>query len=315
MSAAPRPPTALWFPFPHEVVRSGLWKKLSKGARTVFPVICTFANFETGECYPSIRTIAELAGTGTGRVLEAIEELVKAGLLIRWSGNHTQSNRYKVTLPGVSGPDTPRLPVGDTPASAGETGLSPQRRPNDIHVTTVNVMTTINNGAGAGGGPLEVGDLIRDVAGELGLKKVGLQELDGLIEKYGGEWVSEAFREAVLRGKKTLQYMDGILQNWKRQGKIVRKSKRAAAQDSENESRLNRQKEREEDIRKHEESKKAHLVIEQKLREIPDRERAILKAQAEVECDQEEVPGVARAAVVTSKIRRKVAEKFGIQGL
>ena len=56
-----RPASTLWFAFPHEIIRSGIWKQLSKRAKAVYPVICTFADFKTGECYPSIRTLHEPA--------------------------------------------------------------------------------------------------------------------------------------------------------------------------------------------------------------------------------------------------------------
>lgn len=313
LASAPRPATALWFPFPHEVVRSGLWKKLSKGARTVFPVICTFANFESGECYPSIRTIAELSGTGTGRILEAIEELVKAGLLVRWSGNHTQSNRYKVTLPGVSGADTRRIPEGDTPASSGATGLSPQRSPNDIHVTTVNVTTTINNGAGAG---MER-DRFRSMAEALALRgALAQEELDKFVGEFGAEIAEEAVVEAVAQGKPSMKYARGIAKRWKADGgRIVHSTKAEAAREEvfERKSQLGveRQKKEEQTQRQIQ----ARLLAEQRLGECAPGLLGLWQAEIEVEAEREKIHPIVRESWIKSKLLVRVAREFGIEGL
>jgi len=311
--APPRPASALWFPFPHQVVRSGLWKKLSKGARTVFPVICTFANFETGECYPSIRTIAELAGTGTGRILEAIEELVKVGLLVRWSGNHTQSNRYKVTLPGVSGAETPRLRAGDTPASAGATGLSPQRSPNDIHVTTVNVTTTINNGSGGG---LEK-ERFRSMAEALALRgALAQEELGKFIGEFGPEIAEEAVVEAVAQGKASMKYARGIAKRWKAAGgRIVHSTKVEAAREEVFERKSQETADR---ARKEEEIQKqfqARMMAEQKLVECAPSLLALWQGELQVEADREKILPMIRDSWIRSKLLVRVAREFGIVGL
>lgn len=313
MTGPPRQATALWFAFPHEVVRSGLWKKLSKGARTVFPVICTFANFETGECYPSIRTIAELSGTGTGRVLEAIEELIRSGLLIRWSGNHTQSNRYKVILPGVSEPDTPRLPTGDTPTSAGVTGLSPQRSPNDIHVTTVNVTTTINNGAGGG----REKDRFGSMAEALALRgTLAQEELGKLVEEFGSEIAEEAVVESVAQGKPSIKYARGIAKRWKAAGgRIVHSTKAEAAREEVFERKSQEAANRSRKGEEIEKQFKARLMAEQKLAECAPGLLSLWQNELEVEADRTKILPMVREGWIRSKLLVRVAREFGIEGL
>lgn len=311
--ATPRPASALWFPFPHEVVRSGLWKKLSKGARTVFPVICTFANFETGECYPSIRTIAELAGTGTGRILEAIEELVKAGLLVRWSGNHTQSNRYKVTLPGVSGADTPHIPGGDTRVTAGEPGLSPQRSPNDIHVTTVNVTTTINNGTGGGMDKARFGSMAEalELRGAL-----AQEELGKFVEEFGPEIATEAVVESVAQGKPTIKYARGIAKRWKAAGgRIVHSTKAEAAREEVFERKSQEAATRARKGEEIETQYKARLMAEQKLTECAPGLLSLWQNELEVEAERSKILPMVRESWIRSKLLVRVAREFGIEGL
>src|SRR5262245_16697815 len=91
-----RQPSSLWFPFQLGLIHSGLWASLSKKATKVFPVICAFADFKTGQCYPSTATVARLSGVSKFRVLEAIEELIKKGLLKCRKGDSTHSNHYTV---------------------------------------------------------------------------------------------------------------------------------------------------------------------------------------------------------------------------
>jgi DnaD/phage-associated family protein len=276
-------------------------------------VICTFANFETGECYPSIRTIAELSGTGTGRILEAIEELVRVGLLVRWSGNHTQSNRYKVTLPGVSGAETPRLPVGDTPASAGATGLSPQRSPNDIHVTTVNVTTTINNGTGGG---LEK-DRFRSMAEALALRgTLAQEELDKFIGEFGPEIAEEAVVEAVAQGKASMKYARGIAKRWKAAGgRIVHSTKAEAAREEVFERKSQEEAIRSRKAEEMETQYKARLMAEQKLTECAPGLLSLWQNELALEADRSKILPMVRDSWMKSKLLIRVAREFGIEGL
>lgn len=43
-------------------------------------------------------------------------------------------------------------------------------------------------------------------------------EIDSLIDEYGDTWVIEAMKEAVVRGKRSMKYVDGILKRWKADG-------------------------------------------------------------------------------------------------
>lgn len=51
------------------------------------------------------------------------------------------------------------------------------------------------------------------------INHITMQKLEALIEMYSKEWVKDAIDTAVLNGKYKLTYVDGILQNWKSEGK------------------------------------------------------------------------------------------------
>jgi len=50
------------------------------------------------------------------------------------------------------------------------------------------------------------------------------QALADLLTEFGQEWVTEAMKEAVLQNKRRLKYVFGVLQNWRADGGIRRKT-------------------------------------------------------------------------------------------
>ena len=126
--------SGLWFPFFHVLIDLGIWKALSKKATKLYPVICKFADFETGECYPSLRTLSKLSGMGLTRIREAVDELVEKGLLTCEKGDSQRSNRYKVVRLGVPTTNTrvdnsdPRVPkAAAMPGSSGRSSMESER--------------------------------------------------------------------------------------------------------------------------------------------------------------------------------------------
>jgi DnaD/phage-associated family protein len=313
--------SGLWFPFFHVLIDLGIWKSLSKKASKLYPVICKFADFDTGECYPSLRTLSKLSGIGLTRIREAVDELVAKGLLTCQKGDSQRSNRYKVVRLGVPVPTTrvpdsgtPSVQAGSTPGPVPGSPVGPPGAQNYTQLTITKVTSTKNNSED-GGGLLEgAEDLIQIIAGELGLKKTGVGELESLLSAYGVEWVDEAFKESVRRGKVTLRYMEGILKNWRNKGRAIPKLKGDADREFRLEHSAKVDRERVESLRRAEEGKKAFELVEQTIAKLSDRELTMLKAQAEIECEQEAVPGVVRDAMVKSKMRQKVAQKYGIAG-
>jgi len=318
-----RPASTLWFAFPHEIIRSGIWKQLSKRAKAVYPVICTFADFKTGECYPSIRTIHELSGIGRGWVSAALNELVKAGLIRRWSGQRDgESNRYKIVYWGCSATEHGALHNGAPPPSTSEQPGTPQRSINNIHITTTNITTTTTEKSrrrgGGSSGPVGEGteDLIRTIIAELGLKETGQDELQALIDRFTPERVSEACREAVSQGRPTLKYMGGILKNWERQGKVVRSTRRQLVADQADERREAERRTRLDGDRRWTRRDEAVELAKKKLGECSPDELAAWRAEAMIQADQGRIQaGLFRDSFIESSVLTQAAKKYGIDGL
>ncbi|MFS8542107.1 MAG: DnaD domain protein, partial [Tissierellales bacterium] len=64
----------------------------------------------------------------------------------------------------------------------------------------------------------------------------------GLKEKYGFEWIKNALLEAERQGKRMKKYVEGILENWKRDGgmKLLTDNKQSAAKTSERSIKKNK---------------------------------------------------------------------------
>jgi DNA-binding Lrp family transcriptional regulator len=74
-----------------EMFRNGLFRKIGAGAYSVWSAIKSFADFGTGECWPSIRLLSEDLGMSTETVQRAIRILEKAHMLRVIRG---RPNRY-----------------------------------------------------------------------------------------------------------------------------------------------------------------------------------------------------------------------------
>lgn len=61
---------------------------------------------------------------------------------------------------------------------------------------------------------------------------VSMQKIEALIEIYTKEWVKDAIDTAVLNGKYKLTYVDGILQNWKAEGRNKKEVKHGSTSTS-----------------------------------------------------------------------------------
>jgi hypothetical protein len=65
----------------HEIVKNGLWARLSSPAIRVYGVLLTYAHYMTGWSFPTVKTIARLSGVNKNLVYKALRELELTGLI------------------------------------------------------------------------------------------------------------------------------------------------------------------------------------------------------------------------------------------
>ena len=90
---------SFFFRVEHDLLRSEAFQKLGGSAIKVYLVLGLHADFTTGWAYPSIRTIAKIAGLSRQTVLDAIAELSGMGLLAM-SKSPGRSTAYKIVRQG-----------------------------------------------------------------------------------------------------------------------------------------------------------------------------------------------------------------------
>ena len=338
-----------WFPFPHKIVRSGKWANLSMSAKATYIGLAVYADFNTAECYPSLNTIAKASGVSRSTVSVGIAELVKEGLLVRDSGDYTRSNRYKMVewprlTPSEPGeiPDGPSPAPGppprdpspapglpytasrSTPTPADKPPLAREPVPKDNQLTTANRTTTTNDGGDksrrSGRLPLDgeagVQDLTETLARELGLKAMGLRDLEQLIKTYSPQLVLEACHEAVSNGRATLKYMKGILRNWAKEGKGADRTTRKESAAAKDRAKMETERrEREASRLRQERRYEARQIVKAKLAECDADELAAWRAEAEKEAAERGLTGRFQEESVKMTIQERVALKYGIEGL
>lgn len=83
-----------YFMFLNDVIRSGLWSKLSGAAKAIYPVIGIHINQETKDAFPSVSLIQKFTGLSRQSVITGIQELVNVGLITKVKGDPRHSNKY-----------------------------------------------------------------------------------------------------------------------------------------------------------------------------------------------------------------------------
>jgi predicted transcriptional regulator len=87
-----------FFMVPNAVIDSWLWSRMKQSEKSVYLVLCRFANPDSGLAYPSLETIAELTGSAKDTICKATKQLVIYGLITkkRASSNFNFRMIYRV---------------------------------------------------------------------------------------------------------------------------------------------------------------------------------------------------------------------------
>jgi len=109
-----------WFFFrvEHDLLRSEAFRSLGGSAIKVYLVIGLYSDFGTGWAFPSIRTIAKQAGLSRQTVLDAIEELTRAGLLAA-SKSPGKATAYRILR---KAPERPSRRKAEAPRDRDQAG-------------------------------------------------------------------------------------------------------------------------------------------------------------------------------------------------
>lgn len=119
-----------------EYMQRAFSSELKPRARLVLQVLVLHCNKE-GECFPSIKTIAAKCGYGVSTVKRALDELVKAGYIVKQARfderkNGGQTSNLYTLCSDLPCPDEPEnAPVPEDDASDESPAVQPESAPAD----------------------------------------------------------------------------------------------------------------------------------------------------------------------------------------
>ena len=119
-----------------EYMQRAFSSELKPRARLVLQVLVLHCNKE-GECFPSIKTIAAKCGYGVSTVKRALDELVKAGYIVKQARfderkNGGQTSNLYTLCSDLPCPDEPEsVPVPEDDASDESEAVQPESAPAD----------------------------------------------------------------------------------------------------------------------------------------------------------------------------------------
>ncbi|EOQ95057.1 DNA-binding helix-turn-helix protein [Leptospira wolbachii serovar Codice str. CDC] len=174
-----------------DIIDSGVWAGLSHAAKTLYPVLLKFSDYNFKPVWPNTETLMRLTGFKTKKsIVSAKKELTRVGLLYQVPGNGRTSTRYRFSFHYEGSRITP---LGDT------------------NITLRDFETDLSGGSklvskgGADGTPNHINITISNTnnvpavpeTGELGKGKEEKKAFETLVELFGPEIALEAYKKAV----------------------------------------------------------------------------------------------------------------------
>ncbi|MCG6146272.1 helix-turn-helix domain-containing protein [Leptospira bandrabouensis] len=188
-----------------DIIDSGVWAGLSHAAKTLYPVLLKFSDYNFKPVWPNTETLMRLTGFKTKKsIVSAKKELTKAGLLYQVPGSGRTSTRYHFSFHYEGSKITPlgdanislrgsesESPEGSKPVDQG--GAS--GTPNHINITISNTNHVPPTAA----------------AGDLSKEKEEKKAFESLVELFGPEIALEAYKKAVsLHMESNVSYVQSL---------------------------------------------------------------------------------------------------------
>lgn len=202
-------------------------KTLSPEAKAIYSYICSFAG-SGSTAFPGADLMMSELNMGDKRFYKFRKELVDKGyitILKQRKGNRREKNIYLINSEPVEHSQFERVQNESfqIESSQNESFQNEGGNINSLNINSINNNSSnINNYNNSSSGSSFPNKDIYDFYSKSGfglLNKTLMEMLDADIEVFGKEWVKDALTEAVRNGKYKLSYAEGILRNWKANGR------------------------------------------------------------------------------------------------
>nr|WP_232225944.1 helix-turn-helix domain-containing protein [Leptospira terpstrae] len=188
-----------------DIIDSGVWAGLSHAAKTLYPVLLKFSDYNFKPVWPNTETLMRLTGFKTKKsIVSAKKELTRAGLLYQVPGNGRTSTRYHFSFHYEGSRITP---LGDTNITLRDSE------------TETSGGSKLAGKGGADGTPNHINITISNTnnlpavpaSGELGKEKEEKKAFETLVELFGPEIALEAYKKAVsLHMESNVSYVQSL---------------------------------------------------------------------------------------------------------
>lgn len=206
-------------------------RTLSPEAKAIYAYICSFAG-SGSTAFPSADLMMSELKMGDKRFYKFRKELIAKGyitIIKQRNGNRREKNIYMINVEPVEHSQNESV-QNESVQFESIQNESFQNEGGNINSTNINSINnnsnTINNYNNENSS-LKNKD-IYDFYSKSGfglLNQTLMEMLDADIEIYGKQWVKDALTEAVRNGKYKLNYAEGILRNWKANGRKDKEAK------------------------------------------------------------------------------------------
>lgn len=209
-------------------------KDLSPEAKAIYSYICSFAGSGT-TAFPGADLMMHELNLGKNRFYKFRKELEENGYITvikQRNGNRREKNIYMLNTEPVKVKKVEHLQNEDIQNEGiqieevqSEDIQNEPSNSNSLNSNSLNSNSSISNNYNNKNSSSCLNKDIYDFYSKSGfglLNHTIIEMLDADIEIYGKEWVKEALTEAVRNGKYKLKYAEGILRNWKADGRNVK---------------------------------------------------------------------------------------------
>ena len=201
-------------------------KTLSPEAKAIYSYICSFAG-SGSTAFPGADLMMHELNLGKNRFYKFRKELEENGyitIIKQRNGNRREKNIYMLNTEPIKMNKGERLQSEDIQNEGIQIeevqSEDIQNEPSNIN--SLNNNSSISNNYNKESSSSFTNKDIYDFYSKSGfglLNKTLMEMLDADIEVFGKEWVKDALTEAVRNGKYKLSYAEGILRNWKANGR------------------------------------------------------------------------------------------------
>lgn len=212
-------------------------KSLSPEAKAIYSYICSFAGSGT-TAFPSAELMMNELNMGDKRFYKFRKELLGKGyisILKQRNGNRREKNIYQIEIEPV---EHSHFESVQSESFQNESSQNESFQNEGSNSNSITINSSINNSLKCNSKELPNKDVytLYEQSGFGFLNSTLIEMIDADVEIFTKQWVIDAMKEAVRQNRYKLGYVEGILRNWKADGRTPKEAKQSGVNKGANKS-------------------------------------------------------------------------------